>query len=256
MKYIFSALTQKGEAKSINQDGFALMTDESQYGNVLFAVLCDGMGGLTEGEVASSYLVNKFSTWFDNNSESLMNYGIDSGELRLIWEKIIETANQELLEYGKERNIQLGTTIVALLLDGHKFYAIHVGDSRLYVISNSMLKQITEDHSLVQREVKLGHITKEEARYDPRRNVLLQGVGAIGRIMPNFYTGDINPNEVFIICSDGFYHEIAEDELVSILNPAYLKHRENLESELMGLIRTCKERGEKDDISVIAIKTD
>ena len=113
---------------------------------------------------------------------------------------------------------------------------------------------MTKDQTLVAREVARGNITEEQAKIDPRRNVLLQCIGATKEIEVVFSTGDVQENTVFMLCSDGFYHQITEEELALNLNPETMKNDQQLKDKVVELVELVKARKEVDNISVIAAK--
>ena len=131
---------------------------------------------------------------------------------------------------------------------------VHVGDSRIYHIS-SRLEQLTLDHTFIAREISKGTMTIEQAKTDKRRNLLLQCVGASKVVEPDVLTGRTNKG-VYLLCSDGFRHEITETEMFESLNPINLMNKEAMHSNAKYLIEQVKTRGEKDNISVILIKVE
>ena len=137
---------------------------------------------------------------------------------------------------------------------GNEYVIVHVGDSRIYHIS-SRLEQLTLDHTFIAREISKGTMTIEQAKTDKRRNLLLQCVGASKVVEPDVLTGRTNKG-VYLLCSDGFRHEITETEMFESLNPINLMNKEAMHSNAKYLIEQVKTRGEKDNISVILIKVE
>lgn len=156
-------------------------------------------------------------------------------------------------DYGARQGVSLGTTLTMILIFGNKYIAAHVGDSRLYQIS-SELRQLTKDHSLVAREVEQGKITSDEAKVDKRRNILLQCVGASNVVTPQIFVGQAVPNEVFVLCSDGFRHEVQDEEIFGTLAPDLLNNEAVIKKTLVDLVELNKTRGETDNITAVAIK--
>ena len=147
----------------------------------------------------------------------------------------------------------MGTTVVALLLLRGKYFIINVGDSRAYLLTNK-LQQITKDQTFVQKEIDIGRMTIEQGMSDPRKSVLLQCVGASTVIEPDFYTGEVTRNSLFLLCSDGFRHTIAPDEIYEVMLPEQQHTEEQMLSNIKKLIELCKRRQEEDNISVILVK--
>lgn len=222
---------------------------------VLFAVICDGMGGLAKGEVASASVVQAFDHWFRQELPFLHHEGqLEITALRRSWENTIFDVNDRIQEYGEVLDARIGTTLVALLIVGDTYYIVNVGDSRVYQIAEA-LEQLTKDQTLVQREVDLGHITAEEARKDPQRNVLLQCIGVGNDIVPEFFSGQVEKNAVYFLCSDGFRNLVEPDELAERLNPGVLTDQQTMMDNIVYLTELNKYRQESDNISVIAVRT-
>lgn len=253
MRYIISASTDIGTKKSTNQDSLSVTKMSSSVGEIVFAVLCDGMGGLKKGEVASASVVQAFDTWVKEKLAHLLTKGISNDEICDQWSSIIRTQNNKVMSYGRNHGVNVGTTVVAMLLIGNRYYIGNVGDSRAYEIKEDV-NQLTHDHTVVAREVELGILTKEGAASDPRRNVLLQCIGASDEVKPEFYFGEIKKDAVYMLCSDGFIHEITESEIYDSLDPIKMNDSERMKNNIDSLIELDKQRMEKDNISVIAIK--
>lgn len=254
MEVLSAVHTDVGNKKATNQDSLCLKVAATSLGKVVLAVICDGMGGLAKGEVASASVVHAFSNWFDYDLPSKLE-SENFHELQLDWERIINDQNQRIAEYGQRVNIQLGTTLTALLLIDTKFMLIgHVGDTRAYRISNHKLEVMTEDQTVVGREIRRGTLTPEQARRDPRRNVLLQCIGASKVVEPDFISGTPEPEEVFMLCSDGFRNMISESEIHALLTPQVLTDETVMEQKAKELVELNKQRQETDNITVLLVK--
>lgn len=254
MRFLTALHTDVGIKKKNNQDSALLMEAETEKGNVLFTVICDGMGGLAKGELASATVIRAFSDWFEKTFPEVLYNGLADETLKRSMEDVIHNMNSKISSYGRELGINLGTTVVALIIIEDKFYCINVGDSRCYHITNEF-SQITKDHSYVQREIDMGRMTQEEAKNHPQRNVLLQCVGASDYIVPDFFEGKVKENEVFMLCSDGFRHVISTEEFVKYLNPTLLQDKKQIEEVAEQLTELNKNRREEDNISVILVRT-
>lgn len=253
MEVLTAAYTDKGIQKATNQDSLCIKIAETSVGKVVLAVICDGMGGLSKGEVASASVTHAFSDWFEQELPAQLTKN-DYNEIQYRWERIIKEQNQRIAEYGKRVRIQLGTTWTALLLIDSKFMLIgHVGDSRVYRIGHG-LEILTDDQTVVGREVRRGTMTPEQARVDPRRNVLLQCIGASKLVEPQFISGTPIPGEVYMLCSDGFRHRITEEEIYTAFLPQTLVNETVLEQKAKELVELNKHRQETDNISVLLVK--
>lgn len=255
MNFIISAVTDVGTVKQTNQDSLTVKTLQTCQGRMVFAVLCDGMGGLQKGEVASAGVVRAFEQWMYEQLPQLCAAGpIDDAVLRAQWTRLITAQNDAIRAYGARQGIRLGTTVVAFLLTQDRFYALNVGDSRLYELTGG-IRCVTQDQTVVAREVALGFLTPEQARVDPRRNVLLQCVGASDTVAPDFFSGPALADAVYLLCSDGFRHEISAEEIFGALQPAALFDSASMEGRARALVDCVMQRGERDNISVALVRT-
>ena len=253
MEYIGAVVSDVGIVKKTNQDSVCLKTactDTKEQAAMV--VLCDGMGGLAKGELASATVVRAFSEWF----EKRLPLEIQTASISDIvqeWQEIVKHINQKILQYGKASGGSMGTTLSAMFLWKGEYLVIHIGDSRIYRISYR-LAQLTEDQSFVAREVRRGRMTKEQAQTDPRRNMLLQCIGAMDKVEPQIISGRTSPGDVFMFCSDGFWHELTEEELYNSLKPDRLKNIQSMQTTGERLVGMVKARRERDNISVAVIK--
>lgn len=259
MEFLSIAHSDVGIKKKTNQDSVLIETAETDLGTVVFAVICDGMGGLAKGEVASSALIRAFEEWFETVFPSLLYERNENGEpmmdtekLRVSMTETVRKQNKRIGSYGTSQNVSLGTTITALLLHQDKYYIINIGDSRIYMVHDELL-QLTKDHTYVQREVDSGRMTYEQSLTDSQRNVLLQCVGASDEVYPDFFAGTYPADTVFMVCSDGFRHVIEPQEFYERLRPQAIRNEDNLRETAVYLTELNKSRGEKDNISVALI---
>ena len=254
MNCIVAASTDIGIVKNTNQDSFYAKAVETNRGKIAFAILCDGMGGLEKGEVASATVVNAFKKWTENRLPVLCEKGITDAEIANDWTNIAKTYNEKIKSYGKMNGVTLGTTLTAILITQTRYYIINVGDTRAYELYNEA-KVLTKDQTVVAREVELGHITQEQAETDSRRNVLLQCIGASDEVYPDMFFGDTKTDAVYMLCSDGFRHEITGEEIFAQLQPAVMLSEDTMKNNMMALIDINKQRQERDNITVVTIRT-
>lgn len=254
MNFIISAVTDIGTTKQTNQDSFKVRVLHTKRGKMVFAVLCDGMGGLAKGEVASASLVNAFCKWSEVRLPALCEEGITDSALRADWCGIVTDYNEKIKLYGKRWGISMGTTVTAMLVTEGRYYIINVGDTRAYEIFDGV-QVLTRDQTVVAREVELGNLTPQEAERDPRRSVLLQCVGASDAVYPDMFFGETKWNSVYMLCSDGFRHEITGQELYQYLNPNVMMEEGIMRRNMETLVAMDKQRMEKDNITVITIRT-
>lgn len=254
MNFIVSANTDIGLVKSTNQDSLSVKVINTKQGRVSFAILCDGMGGLSKGEVASATVIKAFDNWVNNQLPQLCEKTFDANEIRMQWEKILVEQNNSIKTYGAGHGVRLGTTAVIMLITDTNYYIMNVGDSRAYEIAD-VLSQLTNDQTFVAREVALGNMTPEQAEVDERRSVLLQCIGASEEVYPDFFVGTTNHNAVYMLCSDGFRHEITPAEIYEKFQPNALLDEYSMNNNTLALIELNKQRSERDNISVVLVRT-
>lgn len=254
MNFIITAVTDAGIEKKVNQDSMLVKNMSLGEKKFVMAVLCDGMGGLSMGEVASASVVNIFNRWIHTKLADLIQNGVDQEALRSQWEGLIAEIHEKIMEYGRQHQVKLGSTLVAMLLTGDKYYILNVGDSRAYEIGKK-LTLLTEDHTLVAKEVSQGILSAQDARKDRRRHILLQCIGASSVVYPAMYIGDTRKDTVYMLCSDGFRHELSENEILESLSVSDMTDVEKMRERAEELIAVNKERKERDNISVLLIRT-
>lgn len=253
MHFIATADTDIGNTKSTNQDSVLIEHASTPSGEVLMTVICDGMGGLSKGELASATVIRTFKAWFDK----VLPYELVEPNLQVIgnkWSLLLKELNVIIMSFGNANGGNMGTTFTGMLFWGDSYLIAHVGDSRAYYIGND-LRQLTEDQTYVHREVMRGTMTLEQAKVDPKRNMLLQCIGASRNVEPALYYGKTLPG-AYMLCSDGFRHEITSKEIYESLNPVNLVNKNAMHSNCKYLIDLNKTRRERDNISVILVKAE
>lgn len=250
--YMIGYSTNIGVKKKVNQDSLCIKKAQIGQHLITMVVICDGMGGLSKGELASATVVQAFSKWFVEELPYNNMYK-EQEVIKKRWLEIAKELNTKIWNYGVKNGVQLGTTMsVLLILDEEKYLIIHVGDSRIYGIQDSLV-QLTEDHSYIAREIKHGNMTKEQAAKDPRRNVLLQCIGASRVVEPEILDGSLHDIQGFLLCSDGFHHQIPEEEIYKRIEEETLRDKHDIDKMLDDLISIAINRGETDNISAILI---
>lgn len=252
--FLITGDTDAGVGGHVNQDCYFAAKLQTAMGDMAFCVLCDGMGGLSFGEVASATVVSAFRNWAANFAADTNPLDAELSDILYAeWMQICTSMNERLADYGRQIGQRLGTTVNLLLLTEDMYYSMNIGDSRTYLITNSM-KQISYDHSLVAEEVRRGIITQEQARIDPRRSILTQCVGASRVITPSFQTGPSNGVGSYLMCSDGFYHEISDEEFVSCFGPGVPSDAGQIQSNIRYCIDCCIARGEQDNLTGVILR--
>ena len=231
------AMTDVGRTRTVNQDYvFSCLEPVGNLPNLF--IVADGMGGHQAGDFASSYSVKKI---LESISLSLQK------NPHKIFADAIRYANRELIEKAKA-NPELrgmGTTVVLLTIVGEKAYVANVGDSRLYLMEDT-LTQITVDHSLVQEMIKIGELTKESARIHPDKNIITRAIGAKDDVDIDFYEYRLKKGDVILMCTDGLSNMVEDNEMLHIV-----KCSRDVVEAVEQLIERAKEHGGSDNIGVI-----
>ncbi len=256
MEFLIAGNTDVGTTKKTNQDGYWLKMLETPCGKMAFGIVCDGMGGLEKGELASATLLYAFNEWIENRLIDVCKDGLNDSIIREQWSAIAVDVGNKLMSYGKKNNIKLGTTLAAILITQDRYYIVNVGDSRIYEITaGNGAVQLTKDQTFVAREIEMERMTPEQAEADSRRNVLLQCVGASEQVYPEMFYGVPKKDAVYMLCSDGFRHEVKQAEINSELTPDKLCNYDSMLMQSKKLIDLNKSRGETDNITIAMIRT-
>ena len=235
--------TDIGLVRETNQDAFSFGSFDD--GNC-WAVVCDGMGGVSGGQVASEICVEKVSEAIKRSYRK----GITVSSAKNLLTTAINAANSAVFKEAQE-NIELkgmGTTVVALLVLGSIAVVAHVGDSRAYLI-NDEIKQITKDHSFVQLLIDTGKITEEEAKVHPDRNVITRAVGIEHVVDVEIDIVDINDNDKLLICTDGLNGYVPDADILKII-------KEYGDSSTEKLVKTANDAGGRDNVTVVMLVED
>lgn len=236
------SVTDIGRNRTINQD--YVLCEENAVGNLpnLFLV-ADGMGGHNGGDFASHFCVEMVRQMVEDSTETAV--------VPLLKEAI-RTTNIRLREKAEERPelAGMGTTIVAATIIGDVLHVANVGDSRLYIHKGDKLRQITEDHSLVEAMVRNGELNREEARIHPNKNIITRAMGGHPEVEVDFFEVMLEKEEKILMCSDGLSNMVEDEEMEQVLT----RYQDDLEGAAGELVRLANDYGGRDNISVIIIR--
>ena len=234
------ALTNMGVRRNTYQD-YAYVSEQNVGNLPNILIVADGMGGHKAGEVASELAVNAVLESIKQN---------ESKDKITIIEEAIAKANEKVLNMATsdEKFKGMGTTLVVATLENDILYVANVGDSRLYLIDNDDIRQITRDHSLVQEMVSLGELDKESARTHARKNVITRAIGVNEKIIADFFEVDISENTKILLCSDGLSNMVEDSQINDIVKECAGK---TLEDTVHKLIDIANENGGLDNIAVV-----
>lgn len=250
--YWASYISDKGTCRSNNQDAILLKTARTPDGEVILAAIADGVGGLSQGELASGTIIHDFADWFDNILPTLnATSRMESIKAEIIMQ--LEHTNKKLINYSQVNKIKLGTTLALFFSYRKQYFILNIGDTRVYSFQQKKVVLMSKDHTYVQNEVDHGRMSMEEAIKSSRRNVLIQCVGITYPLQPECKIGNWEDEQLVLICSDGFCNQLSMQELersFHILEKCSYNCFQNLPRELVEVVR---KRGEKDNISAIYI---
>lgn len=237
------AKTDVGKARDMNQDYYYISNPEDP---LKIYILADGMGGYNGGEIASKLATLTALSYIQNNFEDTPKEREDI--LKLV-KSAMEYANMVVYEKSKEQKDLdgMGTTLEVCLIYNNKLYLGHVGDSRIYRLRGEFFRKLTHDHSYVQKLVKDGTITQEEADHHPKKNMLMKALGCTAFVEPDVTVKGFIKDDIILICSDGLTNMVEEQEIYNIL-----KKEGTLAAEK--LVEKANENGGYDNITAIVIR--
>jgi len=238
-----SAKTDVGIVRSNNQDAYACGEFSP---TAAYLVVCDGMGGASAGDVASTTAAKMIS----EKVVASYNEKMAGKSVNNLFECAITTANACLYSMAMEDNslYGMGTTVVTAVVANNKVYVAHAGDSRAYIYSKEAgLNQITTDHSIVQEMVDRGEITEEEAKVHPRKNIITRALGVGNDIEIDFYDQDFSEDSILLVCTDGLTNFV-DDKIIE-----KLLAQEPFEGIADRLVNLANENGGGDNITAVVI---
>ena len=252
-----AACTNQGKRRS-NQDSHGFGVQETILGETVMGVVCDGVGGLSSGEVASSTVVRAVKQWFDGTFQDALAGdgglgGVDSQSVMDSLDGLVASANVSIRRYASAHGGKMGTTLSCLLCAGGRFLAVQVGDSRIYHVTSRSARLVTEDQTLAAREVLHGLITRDEARNSEKRSVLLQAIGSQEAILPIFYEGTYEPGDLFVLMSDGAWHQQEAPGITQTFSPLVAEGEERLEAACRRVVEKDLADGETDNLTILVV---
>ena len=274
VRYSFAAASDVGCKRASNEDAFGYSAERGVY------LVCDGMGGAAAGEIASSMAIEEVLRQLSERSET------EAVPLTDVVEEAIRIANQSILSRA-QADLQLngmGTTLVGLVTEGSRVLIFNVGDSRCYRLRNlspeaslaatpdaspednpdtnpeaspaatpeqPRLEQISLDHSLVEEQVRMGHMTHAEAQRSNYRNVITRALGTQPSVAPDLFQVEAEPGEIFLLCSDGLTGEVSDEQIEAMLASDL-----PLDELCVRLVDAAKAAGGHDNITCLLVRAE
>ncbi|MGZ4876376.1 MAG: Stp1/IreP family PP2C-type Ser/Thr phosphatase [Candidatus Angelobacter sp.] len=240
--------TDVGCVRTNNEDNFGF---DSRHG---IFVVCDGMGGQAAGEVASKMGVDILLDYFRNQApdagmRSLNGQNGSSGAQSLA--SAIQLANKTIFQAGQEHNGRngMGTTVVAALVRGNSLAIAHVGDSRIYLVRQGAIQQLTQDHSLVMEQVRRGYITLEQAQKSEMQNIILRALGSEEIVEADIEDLVTVPGDILLMASDGLTRYVQDEEILEIV-----QRPRGLQQACGELVKAARDRGGDDNITCLLVR--
>jgi PPM family protein phosphatase len=251
MKICYAGSSHAGMKRTHNEDNFFLLPEYNLY------IVADGMGGHSSGEVASQIAVETLANFFVDTArdhEITWPYKEDRAlyydenrlatGIKLANRRVFETAQSDTRYRG------MGTTIVSLLCGQDGAFLGHVGDSRAYVVHNGGIRQLTEDHSLLNDYLKIHSLTQQEIDHFPHKNVIVRALGMKDVVMVDLLRITPHPGEVYLLCSDGLSTMITDEMIYETVRDG----RQDLEAICQTLIARANANGGSDNITVVLVE--
>ena len=232
--------TDIGKVRPLNED--TLYINDRAIGCLEnLYIVADGMGGHNAGEVASNESVRFFCEYIENNK---------SDEILDLMVSALRYANKKVYEMSLENEgySNMGTTFVGATFKDDTGYFVHVGDSRVYIARGNKLHQITTDHTYVMEMVRAGEMTLEEAKVNPRRNIITRAIGTNEKVVVDGLVSKMMKNDIILLCSDGLTGMLSDDELNDILN-----EDSGINDKVGKMIEEANRNGGTDNITAIII---
>ncbi len=232
-----------GKVREINQDYYYI---SESIDEVQVYMLADGMGGYNGGEIASELAIQTAKSYIEDNFKQIEK---DKESIIQLIGSSMEYANMIVYERSKENEELkgMGTTLEICLIYNNKAFIGHIGDSRIYRIRKDFIRKLTQDHSYVQKLVKDGTITQEEATHHPQKNMLTKALGCNAFIEPDVMVKGFLKDDVIVMASDGLTNMISQEEIFEII-------KNDIQQAPKEFIKMANDRGGYDNITVVAIK--
>ena len=236
------AKTDKGNVRDSNQDAYAVgeFSDE-----VVWSVVCDGMGGAAGGNIASALAVKVISDKINASYRDKMS----DASVKNMLDSALTAANIEVYDMA-EAQAELrgmGTTVVCAIVKDNQAYIAHAGDSRAYLISNGNIQQITTDHSMVQDLLARGKITVQETINHPNKNIITRAVGVDKSIKIDFTQIDMEDDDALLLCTDGLTNYVTDEQILELMSDG--KHYAFADR----LVQKANSNGGGDNITVVIV---
>lgn len=241
VRYTAAAVSDRGRKRPSNEDAYGYSVEAGVY------VVCDGMGGAAAGEIASNLAVDEVLRLLKQGNQG------DGTALPGAAESAVSAANEAIFTRA-QRNQRLngmGTTLVALATRDQHVWVLNIGDSRCYRLRQGKLEQLTQDHSLVEEQVRLGRMTPREALHSPLKNVITRALGTQSQVTPDVFKLEAEAGDLFMLCSDGLTRELPDAAIQKLLSREL-----PLEALATQVVEAAKKAGGHDNITCMLVRAE
>ena len=236
-------ITDSGKVRQHNQDVFKVLYDEEK--KIAVMVVCDGMGGVRGGNVASTLAAEYFMRHMGKYIEDIGH----KDDIAAKMADAVQYANVAVFEKSTGEYAGMGTTMCAAISVADGEVIVNVGDSRVYRISNDFIMQVTKDHSVVEDMIRRGDLTRAQAAKHPNRNLITKALGTGRNVEPDVFTAKMQTGDFLLLCSDGLSNVVADDEILS-----KLRCGNSVRDSCEQLVETALVRGAPDNVTAVLYK--
>jgi serine/threonine protein phosphatase PrpC len=233
-KFESYGVSHSGKVRARNEDRFLVQPESGLW------LVADGMGGHESGDLAAASIV-----------EHLSRIGVTSSapELRMQFEDRLNQAHGNIRELSKRKGVTIGSTVAALLAINGSYACLWAGDSRVYLVRNGTIAQVSRDHTEAQDLVERGVLSKREAANWPRRHVITRAIGVDDEVVMEFSQGDALAGDTFVLCTDGLTSHVSDEEIrMAVLDAPPRKACEML-------LETVLSRGATDNVTIVVARS-
>jgi len=234
--------SDRGLRRKNNEDAFFVIPESNIY------MVADGVGGNKAGEIASRTTISKIVEYIRNNA---LKKNLTEAEIKEYFLQCVDKVNKKIFDLSRMQpeNMGMATTVTIAYIENNSAYIINVGDSRAYYFRKGILAQITEDHTYVNTLIKQGAITKDEARFHEKKNVITRAIGGEENTAPDFFCVSVEQGAIVDLCTDGLHGEIGDDNICRILYEGG-----SMADMCLSLVNKAKQCGGRDNITVVCLR--
>ncbi|MGN0158807.1 MAG: PP2C family protein-serine/threonine phosphatase [Brotaphodocola sp.] len=225
--FTYGATTDKGDLRLENQDNILYRSGIVEGADTGLFIIADGMGGLAYGSQVSAYIISQFERWWQDDLIHMIHDHMDNeSDIREILEQEIWDINRTVLHFNRSNQCRSGSTLSLLFLYHGRYYIENIGDSRVYRMRSGTLQQLTQDQSVVAGMLREKTMTEQEIKHSGMKHMLTMCIGMFEVPQSCYTTGEIQNGDIFLLCSDGLYNQLSQEEIENALDLSMLNAQE------------------------------